>query len=63
MVAEEAFGPTDVLVNSAGGRGGGSFAKLPYDDIEHLVRLNVLGVMFGTRAFLPGMLARGRVTS
>jgi len=60
VVAEEAFGPTDVLVNSAGARGGGSFAKLGYDDIEALVRLNVLGVMFGTRAFLPGMLARGQ---
>jgi NADP-dependent 3-hydroxy acid dehydrogenase YdfG len=60
VVTEEAFGPTDVLVNSAGVRGGGSFAKQPYDDIEHHVRLNVLGVMFGTRAFLPGMLARGK---
>jgi NADP-dependent 3-hydroxy acid dehydrogenase YdfG len=59
-VTEEAFGPTDVLVNSAGIRGGGRFTKLPYDDIEHHVRVNVLGVLFGTRAFLPGMLARGK---
>lgn len=60
VVTEEAFGPTDVLVNSAGMRGGGPFAKLDYDRIEEPVRLNVLGVMFGTRAFLPGMLARGK---
>lgn len=60
IVTEEAFGPTDVLVNSAGLRGGGEFATLPYDDIEHHVRVNVLGVLFATRAFLPGMLARGR---
>lgn len=60
VLAGEAFGPPDVLVNSAGARGGGSFAKLAYDDIESLVRLNVLGVMFGTRAFLPAMLARGK---
>jgi NADP-dependent 3-hydroxy acid dehydrogenase YdfG len=59
-VTEEAFGPTDVLVNSAGIRGGGRFTELPFDDIEHHVRVNVLGVMFGTRAFLPGMLARGK---
>ncbi|HZB00995.1 MAG TPA: SDR family oxidoreductase [Actinomycetota bacterium] len=59
-VTEEAFGPTDVLVNSAGIRGGGQFTKLPYDDIEDHVRVNVLGVLFGTRAFLPGMLARGK---
>jgi NADP-dependent 3-hydroxy acid dehydrogenase YdfG len=60
VVTEEAFGPTDVLVNSAGMRGGGEFTKLEYDRIEEHVRLNVLGVMFGTRAFLPGMLARGK---
>ena len=60
VVAEEAFGSTDVLVNSAGIRGGGAFAKLDYDQIEHHVQVNVLGVLFGTRAFLPGMLARGK---
>ena len=60
VVTEEAFGPTDVLVNSAGLRGGGEFAKQPYDDIEHHVRVNVLGVLFASRAFLPGMLARGK---
>ncbi|HET9673071.1 MAG TPA: SDR family NAD(P)-dependent oxidoreductase [Actinomycetota bacterium] len=60
VVTEEAFGPPDVLVNSAGLRGGGQFAKQPYDDIEHHVRVNVLGVLFATRAFLPGMLARGK---
>jgi NADP-dependent 3-hydroxy acid dehydrogenase YdfG len=59
VVTEEAFGPTDVLVNSAGVRGGGEFTKLGFDRIEDHVRVNVLGVMFGTRAFLPGMLARG----
>ena len=60
VVTEEAFGPADVLVNSAGMRGGGAFAKLDYERIAEHVRLNVLGVMFATRAFLPGMLARGR---
>lgn len=59
-VTEQAFGPTDVLVNSAGMRGGGEFAKLDYERIEEHVRLNVLGVLYGTRAFLPGMLARGK---
>jgi NADP-dependent 3-hydroxy acid dehydrogenase YdfG len=60
VLTEEAFGQTDVLVNSAGMRGGGTLAKLEYDQIEEQVRLNVLGVMFGTRAFLPSMLARGK---
>ncbi|MGH7541346.1 MAG: SDR family NAD(P)-dependent oxidoreductase [Gemmatimonadota bacterium] len=60
VVTEEAFGPADVLVNSAGMRGGGELNGLAYERIEEHVRTNVLGVMFPTRAFLPGMLARGR---
>jgi short-subunit dehydrogenase len=60
VVTEEAFGPTDVLVNNAGMRGGGELKDLTYEQIEEHVRVNVLGVMFGTRAFLPGMLARGK---
>jgi short-subunit dehydrogenase len=58
-LTEEAFGPTDVLVNSAGMRGGGEFTELDTGAIEEPVRLNVLGVMFAAREFLPGMLARG----
>jgi NADP-dependent 3-hydroxy acid dehydrogenase YdfG len=59
-VIEQAFGPTDVLVSNAGVPGGGELPALDYDQIEAVVRVNLLGVMFGARAFLPGMLARGR---
>jgi short-subunit dehydrogenase len=58
-VVKEAFGPCDVLVNNAGVPGGGEFAKLTYTQIEAIIDVNVLGVMYGTRAFLPGMLKRG----
>ena len=58
-VVEEAFGPVDVLVNNAGIPGGGELAALDYEQIRRVVEVNVLGVMFGTRVFLPGMLARG----
>lgn len=58
-VVQEAFGPVDVLVNNAGIPGGGELATLDYEQIRKVVEVNVLGVMFGTRAFLPGMLARG----
>jgi NADP-dependent 3-hydroxy acid dehydrogenase YdfG len=57
-VVNEAFGPTDILVNNAGIPGGGDFTDLSYEQIEWLVRVNVLGVMYGTRAFLPGMIRR-----
>jgi short-subunit dehydrogenase len=59
-VVSEAFGPCDILVNNAGIPGGGELKDLSYEDIEKIVRVNVLGVMFGTRAFLPGMMERGR---
>jgi short-subunit dehydrogenase len=58
-VVNEAFGPTDILVNNAGIPGGGEFTDLSYEQIDRLVRVNVLGVMYGTRAFLPGMVRRG----
>lgn len=58
-VVKEAFGPCDVLVNNAGVPGGGEFAKLTYEQIASIIQVNVLGVMYGTRAFLPGMLKRG----
>jgi NADP-dependent 3-hydroxy acid dehydrogenase YdfG len=59
-IVEEAFGPTDVLVNNAGVPGGGDFADQSPEQIERVVRTNLFGVLWGTHAFLPGMLARGR---
>jgi short-subunit dehydrogenase len=56
----EAFGGCDVLVNNAGVPGGGEFVRLTYEQIERVVRVNLLGVMYGTRAFWPAMLEQGR---
>ena len=58
-VVKEAYGPCDILVNNAGVPGGGAFADLTYEQIRRVVDVNVLGVMYGTRAFLPGMIKRG----
>ncbi|MGZ8610851.1 MAG: SDR family NAD(P)-dependent oxidoreductase [Actinomycetota bacterium] len=55
----ETFGRCDVLVNDAGVPGGGPFAELTLDQIEHVVDVNLGGVLLGTHAFLPGMLERG----
>jgi short-subunit dehydrogenase len=50
----------DVLVNNAGIPGGGPFQELPYEHIQRVVAVNLLGVLYGTRAFLPPMLRDGR---
>jgi NADP-dependent 3-hydroxy acid dehydrogenase YdfG len=59
-VVEEAYGPADVLVNNAGLPGGGDLIDLTHEQIDRVVQVNLLGVLHGTRAFLPGMLRRGR---
>ena len=58
-VVDEAFGGADVLVSNAGVPGG-RFTDLGVDDIERIVRVNLLGVLYGAHAFLPGMRRRGR---
>jgi 3-hydroxy acid dehydrogenase/malonic semialdehyde reductase len=56
-----AFGAIDVLVNNAGlalGREPAQQADL--DDWDRMVDTNVKGLMYCTRAVLPGMIQRGR---
>jgi short-subunit dehydrogenase len=57
---EQEVGRCDVLVNNAGVPGGGSFVELPLDDLERVIRTDYLGVVYGTKAFLPMLLAGGR---
>jgi short-subunit dehydrogenase len=54
------FGRCDVLVNNAGVPGGGPFEHIGIEQIEEIVRTNLLGVMLGTKVFLPMMLEHGR---
>lgn len=58
--AEEAIGPLDILVNNAGVEFAGPFLERTPEEIEGLVRVNLIALMLTTRAALPGMLERGR---
>jgi short-subunit dehydrogenase len=56
----DAFGRCDVLVNNAGVPGSGPFAHASIEGIEHITRVNYLGVLYCTKAFLSMMLQAGR---
>ncbi|MEW1635469.1 SDR family oxidoreductase [Streptomyces sp. NPDC093801] len=60
--AEQRFGPADAIVNNAGVMLLGRIADQPVDEWDRMIDLNVKGVLYGTRAVLPGMLARGSGT-
>lgn len=57
---ERDVGPPDVLVANAGIGAYGPFVDIESDELERLVKVNVLGTMYAIRAVLPGMIARRR---
>ena len=54
----DAYGRCDVLVNNAGIPGAGGFEQVSFEQIDLVTRVNYLGVLYCTRAFLPLMLER-----
>jgi NAD(P)-dependent dehydrogenase (short-subunit alcohol dehydrogenase family) len=56
---EAGIGPVDVLVNNAGAAASAPFLKTDPATWNSLLALNLTAVYAMTRAFLPGMLARG----
>lgn len=54
------LGPIDVLINNAGIGTFGKFMEVAPADWEHIIRVNLMGVYYVTRAVLPDMLARQR---
>jgi short-subunit dehydrogenase len=51
----ERHGAIALLVNNAGVPGRGGFTQLPPERIEHVLRVNYLGGVWCTRAFLPAL--------
>lgn len=54
-----AVGVPDILFNNAGVVKGGSFLDHRHEDLERTIRINTLGPMHVTRAFIEGMVQRG----
>jgi short-subunit dehydrogenase len=51
-------GHVDVLINNAGVTVGAMFADHSIDDAEWLLRINLMGVIYGCKFFLPHLLER-----
>lgn len=56
---QQAWGGIDLLFNNAGIASGGSMVSTTMEEWEHVLDINLLGVVRGCRMFLPGMLKQG----
>ena len=56
---EKQFGPADLILNNAGVAFGAPVAEMQIDDFKWLMDINFWGVVNGTQAFLPHMIAKG----
>jgi NAD(P)-dependent dehydrogenase (short-subunit alcohol dehydrogenase family) len=55
----EHFGVVNMVVNNAGVTVTGDFEDMEYDDFDWIVGVNFLGVVNGTKEFLPHLIASG----
>lgn len=53
------FGTPDIVINNAGVALFAEVADMTYDDFEWVMNIDFWGMVYGTKAFLPGMMARG----
>jgi NADP-dependent 3-hydroxy acid dehydrogenase YdfG len=54
------FGGVDVLINNAGKFAGAPFTEMSVADFDRMIAANLRSVFLISRAFAPGMIARGR---
>jgi NAD(P)-dependent dehydrogenase (short-subunit alcohol dehydrogenase family) len=57
---DAALGGSDILCNNAGVFAGGTVWERPVADFEWVMGVNFYGILHGVRAFVPGMIDRGR---
>lgn len=55
----EHFGQVNVVINNAGVALAGDVTDLSYEDMEWIVGINFWGVVYGTKEFLPHLIASG----
>src|SRR4051812_41714367 len=55
----EQFGRVNMMVNNAGVTVTGDFEEMSYEDFDWIVGVNFLGVVNGTKEFLPHLIASG----
>ena len=55
----EQFGRVNMLVNNAGVTVTGDFEEMSYEDFDWIVGVNLMGVVNGTKEFLPHLIASG----
>jgi short-subunit dehydrogenase len=52
------FGRVDIVINNAGVSSSGKVQELTYNTLEWTININLWGVIYGTKAFLPYLLER-----
>ena len=53
-------GGADIVINCAGIAQSATVADLTYDDLDRVMRVNFWGMVYGTKAFLPQLIEKGR---
>ncbi|MFK7991036.1 MAG: SDR family NAD(P)-dependent oxidoreductase [Sandaracinaceae bacterium] len=59
VLADDAFGGTDIVINNAGVAVAGTIGEVPLEDWRWAVDINLWGVVYGCHSFVPRMKKQG----